>query len=858
MPLISSALPNLINGVSQQPPALRLPSQGEVQENGLSSVVDGLTKRPATRHIATLPNIPASVSSAFLHTIRRGDNLEFYSMVITAGSILVYDELGVQQTVNPTTGALNYLSGISDPASQVTATTIADFTFIVNKNKVVAKSTAKHPARNPEALVYIKQADYSSEYELTITKGGSTRTQKLTTKSSSQADTAATQNAEQSIQTDRIAQNLRHNVAVATSHYDNIQNTTAHTGLTYTLFGNVIYIQGNSASDDFEVSVKDSNGNQDIFAYKGQTGDFKKLPPDGPEGFVVQIIGDNAKNQDDYYVQLSVGTNGTKFYKECAKPDSEKDFDNTTMPHVLIREANGTFTFKPNTWDERKVGDEDTNPFPSFIGFKINDIFFHRNRLGFLSDENVIFSQSAEYYNFFNTTTLTFVESNPIDVAVSNNQISILKQAIPFSESLLLFSDLNQFRLSAGEILAADTVAVDVTTQFEADLLSKPVGAGKYVYFATKRGDFGGVREYFVETDTETNDAADITAHVPTYVKGQITKLAASSNEDLLLMLTDGEKDVVYVYKWYFNKNEKLQSSWSKFKIGEVFKAKEPSATVEILQAEFDGSEIVMLVKYTYPEGTFASGGGGVIQTTKTEVTLERLQLSRDITEDQTDDKIPVLLDRRFEVGSGGSYTSGHNVPYYYLDDAGSRQSFNVAYDGVAPRFPQNNPYSNAVIPTGVDAHIDDFLTFVSQDGSEIPAKDVPQAITDGKRVWGGLKYTFKYQFSEQVIKNNNVAITTGRMQIRNFHIVFSDTSFFKVKIRPDNRNETVKTFTGRVLGSEQNKLGVTPIATGSFKVPVLAESSKVTITIESDSHLPCAFQSAEYEAMYKDRTRRL
>ena len=856
MPLISSALPNLINGVSQQPPALRLPSQGEVQENGLSSVVDGLVKRPASRHIATLPNIPSSISSAFLHTIRRGDNLEFYSMVITSGSLLVYDELGVQQTVNPTSGALNYLSGLSDPASQVTATTIADFTFVVNKNKTVAKSTAKHPARNPEALIYIKQADYSSEYELTVTKGGSTRTQKLTTKSSSQADTAATQNAEKSIQTDRIAANLRHTISVATGQYDSIQNATAHGGLTYTLFGNVIYIQGNSPSDDFEVSVADSNGNQDIFAFKGQTGDFKKLPPDGPTGFVIQVIGDNAKNQDDYYVQLSEGTNGTKFYKECAKPDSEKDFDNTTMPHVLIREANGTFTFKPNTWDERKVGDEDTNPFPSFVDFKINDIFFHRNRLGFLSDENVIFSQASEYYNFFNTTTLTFVESNPIDVAVSNNQISILKQAVPFSESLLLFSDLNQFRLSAGEILAADTVAVDVTTQFEADLLSKPVGAGKYVFFATQRGDFAGIREYYVETDTETNDAADITAHVPTYLDGRIRKLAASSNEDMLLMLTDNQKDVVYVYKWYFNKNDKLQSSWSKFKVGEVFKAKDPSATVEVLQAEFDGSEIVMLVKYSYAQGT--SSGSNVVTSTKTEVTLERVQLSRDITEDQTVDKIAVLLDRRFEVGSGGSYTSGHNVPYYYLDDAGSRQSFNVAYDGVAPRFPVGQPNSGSPIPTGLAAHIDDFLTFVSQDGSEIPAKDVPQAITDGKRVWGGLKYTFKYQFSEQVLKNNNVAVTTGRMQLRNFHIVFSDSSFFKVKIKPDNRTETVKTFTGRVLGSEQNKVGVTPIATGSFKVPVLAESSKVKITIENDSHLPCAFQSAEYEAMYKDRTRRI
>ena len=321
-------------------------------------------------------------------------------------------------------------------------------------------------------------------------------------------------------------------------------------------------------------------------------------------------------------------------------------------------------------------------------------------------------------------------------------------------------------------------------------------------------------------------------------------------------MLTDNQKDVVYVYKWYFNKNDKLQSSWSKFKVGEVFKAKDPSATVEVLQAEFDGSEIVMLVKYSYAQGT--SSGSNVVTSTKTEVTLERVQLSRDITEDQTDDKIAVLLDRRFEVGSGGSYTSGHNVPYYYLDDAGSRQSFNVAYDGVAPRFPVGHTNSGSPIPTGLAAHIDDFLTFVSQDGSEIPAKDVPQAITDGKRVWGGLKYTFKYQFSEQVLKNNNVAVTTGRMQLRNFHIVFSDSSFFKVKIKPDNRTETVKTFTGRVLGSEQNKVGVTPIATGSFKVPVLAESSKVKITIENDSHLPCAFQSAEYEAMYKDRTRRI
>ena len=52
MALISGTIPSLINGVSQQPATLRLPTQGEVQENGLSHIARGLEKRPCTEHIA--------------------------------------------------------------------------------------------------------------------------------------------------------------------------------------------------------------------------------------------------------------------------------------------------------------------------------------------------------------------------------------------------------------------------------------------------------------------------------------------------------------------------------------------------------------------------------------------------------------------------------------------------------------------------------------------------------------------------------------------------------------------------------------------------------------------------------------
>ena len=113
-----------------------------------------------------------------------------------------------------------------------------------------------------------------------------------------------------------------------------------------------------------------------MFAFKGQTADFKKLPPKAKTGFLIEIVGDNQKGQDNYYVQLQTDSNGGQVWKEVGEPNSEKDFDYSTMPHQLIRQPNGSFEFKEADWSERKAGDDDTNPFPSFVDKKLNDIFF--------------------------------------------------------------------------------------------------------------------------------------------------------------------------------------------------------------------------------------------------------------------------------------------------------------------------------------------------------------------------------------------------------------------------------------------------------------------------------------------------
>ena len=779
MALISQSIPNLINGVSQQPPSLRLSTQAEVQENGLSSVVSGLSKRPPTQHIADL-GVISNLDKAFIHTIRRDEN-ELYSMVVdTAGTIRVFDKDGTARTV--TNNAASYLAGLTDPSKELSAVSIADTTFILNKNTIVAKDTTTSPARGPEALVYVKQADYSSTYRVKLTKSGSSSTVEFATKSSTQASTAATQNAERGASTDLIAQNLDtfSGSSVSSTYYDNITNGSAVSGLTVTRYGSVLHIQSTD-STDFQVEVGDSHGGDHLLVFKDETPDFKKLPVEGPNDFLIKVAGDNQKAQDDFYVKFADGV-----WKETVAENILIDLDASTMPHKLTKQSNGTFIFDEVGYESRKVGDDATNDFPSFIGFPLADIFFHRNRLGVLADENVIFSRAGEFVNFdfFRKSTLTTVDSDPIDVAVSSNKVNILKHAVPFNNTLLLFSELTQFKVTADPILTPETINVSSTTEFEASLRAKPAAAGRFVYFASKRGAWSGMWEYYVDSDTDTNDAAETTSHVPEYLDGEIKKIEASSNEDMILVQTTGETESVYVYRYDWKGREKLQASWSKWTFGD-----------DVLSMAFNLADIMILVKR----------GNNLF--------LEKINLSVDDATQYTTGKFPIMLDRRVQLETSGLTT----VPY-----------------------------------------TDSNLTYVSQRGKVIAVGDVAALLSASEVVYAGIPYTFKYQFSEPVLKQDNSPITTGHLQLRNYAVVYNDTGFFDVKVTPLKRTTYTRSFTGRIVGASTNILNQAAIDSGTYRFGVIGKAGDVDVVLESSSHFPCVFQSAEYEAFFNLRSRRM
>ena len=107
-----------------------------------------------------------------------------------------------------------------------------------------------------------------------------------------------------------------------------------------------------------------------------------------------------------------------------------------------------------------EIGDDSTNPFPSFEGKRINKVLFFRNRLALLSGENVILSRPGTLGtpDFFIESALTVSASDPIDISAASMFPSEIFDGIEINAGLLVFSTNQQFLLSSDDtVLNPDT-----------------------------------------------------------------------------------------------------------------------------------------------------------------------------------------------------------------------------------------------------------------------------------------------------------------------------------------------------------------------------------------------------------------
>lgn len=529
---------------------------------------------------------------------------------------------------------------------------------------------------------------------------------------------------------------------------------------------------------------------------------FSDLSATATDGAIFYVSSQSGVTGKGYYVKYSAANNA---YIECPQPDIYTELDPATMPHKLVRNSDGTFTFSPLDWVPRKVGDYASNPWPTFVGRKINDTFFYRNRLGFLSDENVILSTAGDYYNFFAKTVTAVTDADPIDLAVANTKVSILRYAVPFDKVLLLFADQTQFQLTAADILSPKTVKAEPVTEFTCSSFCRPVGAGQQLFFVSPKPNASAVREYFVQQDSFTNDAADITSHVPSYIPPGIFHLAVSTTEDTLFGLTSQERNALYVYKYYWGPQEKVQSAWQKMLL-------DPADV--ILGIECVGSVAYLVVSRS--DGIYLEEMA--LQAADTDVGLP----------------FPVLLDRK--VFMTGTYNPTTNITSWTL-----------------PWTPVGDVEMVLGASYGSRAGSSSGLTKGA--GTVVTA---PGDYSAGP-VYIGVRYKARYRFSEQYIKDaNKQPIASAVLKIRRMLVTYAESGYFRVEVTPPGRETSTYLFTGKTLGVAGVKLGYPALSAGSFRFPVLSSTKGLVIELINDSPFPSAFQSAEWEGEMVVQARRM
>ena len=299
-----------------------------------------------------------------------------------------------------------------------------------------------------------------------------------------------------------------------------------------------------------------------------EVNDPSELPKQCKHGMIVQVQNSADSQEDDFYLQFkgSSGDDGSGYWEEVVGPGVQTTLDSSTLPIQIQRQSNGSFQISSPPWVSRQVGDTTTNPTPSIVGNKISQTFFHRNRLGFLSEDNVVLSQAGDVYNFFQNSALVVAANDPIDIQASSTQPTRFIDSIETNTGLVIFSETQQFLLHTdSDTLTPDTGKLSNISTYRYSPEAAPVSLGTTIGFLDSAGVNGRFFEMFDIRREGEPQVIDQTKIVQTLLDSD-TDIVINSRENNTVFFSKSGTDKVHGYRYYNVGSKRVQSAWFTWK----------------------------------------------------------------------------------------------------------------------------------------------------------------------------------------------------------------------------------------------------------------------------------------------------
>ena len=325
-----------------------------------------------------------------------------------------------------------------------------------------------------------------------------------------------------------------------------------------------------------ETAFNVSTPNGDLMTtFSRNVNTIEDLPAECKHGYAVKVKNSDA-DEDDYWVKFLGENNldGPGVWEECPEPGRKINFDEETMPVQIVRkqdDSSGTRTGTANRiffevshpdWAKCQVGDTATNPEPSFVGNKISQLVFFRNRLCILSDTNIIMSRPGNFFNFWGKSAITYSNTDPIDLSVSSTFPSIIYSGIQVNSGLVLFTANQQFMLTTdSDILNPTTAKINAIADYNFNYKTNPQSLGTSVGFLDNAGKYtrffemAGIRR---EGEPKVIEQSKVVSKL----FDADLSVVSSSRENGIMLFNEKDKSTIYGFRYFNSSQKRLQQAW--------------------------------------------------------------------------------------------------------------------------------------------------------------------------------------------------------------------------------------------------------------------------------------------------------
>lgn len=791
-------------GVSQAPPQVRLREQAEMLEDAMVAIPQGETKRPPFEYVCKLGSHPGHTDGLF-ERIKKPDGTEAFVTVTkesTVGVVRVYEIDGsltvTPETVTAQVPAQDYIDdGLTTPMETLNAVTVEDYTFLINRMKNVANGSDVAADRDPEAMVWVRQAAYARRFTVTVVpSGGSTVTATLLTPNGAAATDAPW------VDTDVIAASLvsgSYTAVNGASISGNLAALSAQ-GFTVTVVGAVIFLSRNTG--DFTVTVKDGLGGVAMTSIKEEVQSFADLPKVAFDGFTVKVTQTSGTEADDFYVKFVESAGGvTGTWQETIAPGANLGLDPETMPPGLY--FDGAWKIDVLDWKGREVGDENLVPDPDFIGQPIQDLSFWRGRLAIVSGEGVTLSSSADPFRLYPRSLATLLATDSVSLLSPFEGRTKFRYAVHFDRSLVLFGEKAQAEVSSADAVATPgTIKIDkLETNFEYAEEARPQGSNSKVYFVAPHGRrYSTIYEMKVNEVLGKVDGEDMTVSVPRYVPAAVDRIANCPVNYLINYALSGGTQI-FSHLFRYADSRRVQNAWMRWNLPTGYTLGGLLYDNTRLYALLCRSGVAHLVVMDTSPDPLDEDSENAFTHLDMRLTEAQVTMAYNATTDETTVTLPYLAEVTVQLavrapgGVGGPIIGGvvEELIEGFLAQVNSRAGNNLVVYG-------------------------DY-------------RDVPFYVGHAYRSLWRLSPIYPSTSEDQ-------PILSGRSSLRRLRFNLADTGYLRVEVTARGRPTRSYAFNGISADDPGSMFDLLPDATVTFSVPVLCRNDQATIDVINDTHL--------------------